>query len=168
MPRATSHSTAPSSVGPLLTALTPQLTGEGIPIGAKLDPSDQQFMEAPNVALQGTLVVAGTGTGVVVSTGAKTVFGTIARLSSAGTNRRTTLESEVLHVRDAPYASLTEQFVLIIAALASTVALLMLILWLAWLRKSYPDYLSTSAMLVNLVSIFVAFIPEVRVGRTKF
>ena len=56
-------------------------------------------MEAPNVALQGTLVVAGTGTGVVVLTGAKTVFGTIARLSSAGGNRRTTLETEVLRVR---------------------------------------------------------------------
>ena len=54
-------------------------------------------MEAPNVALQGTLVVAGTG--VVVLTGAKTVFGTIARLSSAGGNRRTTLETEVLRVR---------------------------------------------------------------------
>ena len=53
---------------------------------------------------------------------------------------------------------LTRQFVLIIAGMATVVALIMLILWLAWLRKSYPDYLSTSAMLVNLVSVFVAFI----------
>lgn len=49
---------------------------------------------------------------------------------------------------------------LIIAGLATTVATIMLILWLAWLRRDYPDYLSTSAMLVNLVSVFVAFIPE--------
>ena len=91
------------------------LTGEGIPIGCKLNPQETQFMEATCCALQSTLVVAGSGTGVVVLTGSKTVFGTIARLSSASDNRRTTPENAIL------------RFIIIISSMAIALALIILI-----------------------------------------
>lgn len=65
------------------------MTGESLPIeksalvlpnvadATALTPGD-----LPNIALLGTTVVSGTGTGVVVSTGVRTVFGDISRLAS--------------------------------------------------------------------------------------
>jgi sodium/potassium-transporting ATPase subunit alpha len=50
--------------------------------------------------------------------------------------------------------------VIIIASIALTLATLVVILWAAWIRKSYPGYLSTTQLLVNAMSVLIAVIPE--------
>ena len=44
--------------------------------------------------------------------------------------------------------------------MALTFAILVVILWAAWLRKSYPGYLSTTQLLVDAMSVLIAVIPE--------
>lgn len=124
------------------------LTGESDAIPAAIDSTDCNFLETRNVALQGTLCTSGSGMGIVVQTGDNTVFGRIAKLSSQSSGRRTTLEAEIL------------RFVTIIASLAIVVASLIIILWAAWLRVKYPNFISVSGLLINVVSVMVAFIPE--------
>ncbi|KAF9078729.1 hypothetical protein BDP27DRAFT_1441123 [Rhodocollybia butyracea] len=51
------------------------------------------------------------------------------------------------------------RFVLLIAAMAFTVAALIVILWAAWLRPDHPGFISVPSLLVDCVSVAVAFIP---------
>ncbi|RPD63077.1 sodium-potassium ATPase [Lentinus tigrinus ALCF2SS1-6] len=124
------------------------LTGESEPIAGRIDMTDKNFLETKNIALQGTHCVSGSGLGLVIQTGDNTVFGRIAKLSSMEATRMTTLQREILY------------FVLIIASLATAVAVLIVILWAAWLRRSFPSYINVSGLLIDVVSVMVAFIPE--------
>ncbi|KAI0735310.1 sodium-potassium ATPase [Earliella scabrosa] len=124
------------------------LTGESEPVAGRVDSTDRNFLETKNIALQGTHCVSGSGMGVVILTGDNTVFGRIAKLSSMEASRMTSLQREILY------------FVLIIASLATAVAVLIVILWAAWLRRSYPDYINVPILLIDVVSVMVAFIPE--------
>ncbi|KAG8712443.1 hypothetical protein FRC11_000131 [Ceratobasidium sp. 423] len=116
------------------------LTGESEPIPATTHYTDENFLETRNIALQGTYCVSGSGMGIVVQVGDGTVFGRIARLSTGpNTNGKnsltaglTTLQREIL------------RFVLIIAGL----------------RRDYPDYINIPTLLIDVVSVMVAFIPE--------
>ncbi|KAI0762858.1 sodium-potassium ATPase [Fomes fomentarius] len=124
------------------------LTGESEPIAGRINMTDINFLETKNIALQGTHCVSGSGIGMVILTGDSTVFGRIAKLSTMEASRLTTLQRELLH------------FVLIIASLATAVAVLIVILWAAWLRRSYPNYINVPTLLIDVVSVMVAFIPE--------
>ncbi|KAF9554795.1 sodium-potassium ATPase [Agrocybe pediades] len=124
------------------------LTGESEPVSGRTVMTDTNFLETKNIALQGTHCISGSGIGLVVQTGDNTVFGVIAKLSSNEQTRLTTLQRELL------------RFVAIIAILATTVAIIMVILWAAWLRKDHPDYINVSTLLIDVVSVMVAFIPE--------
>lgn len=124
------------------------LTGESEPIQGTIEHSDPNFLETKNIGLQGTLCVGGSGLGAVIQTGDQTVFGRIARLSSSGAPSLTTLQREIL------------RFVLIIVTLALTIAIIVIILWAAWLRRDHPGFISNSALVVNVVAVCVAFIPE--------
>ncbi|OCH96530.1 sodium-potassium ATPase [Obba rivulosa] len=124
------------------------LTGESEPVSGRIEKTDDNFLETKNIALQGTHCVNGSGVGVVIQTGDNTVFGRIANLSSHEPTRLTTLQREILH------------FVFIIAGLATAVAILIIILWAAWLRQSHPSYIDVSGLLIDVVSVMVAFIPE--------
>ncbi|EMD41765.1 hypothetical protein CERSUDRAFT_90341 [Gelatoporia subvermispora B] len=124
------------------------LTGESEPISGRVEKTDDNFLETKNIALQGTHCVNGSGVGVVIQTGNNTVFGRIAKLSSHEPTRLTTLQREILH------------FVFIIAGLATVVAILIVILWAAWLRVAHPSYINISGLLIDIVSVMVAFIPE--------
>lgn len=130
------------------------LTGESEAITATLDCTDDNFLESKNVGLQGTHCTSGNGMAIVIQTGDNTVFGRIAKLSSASTGSLTTLQREIL------------RFVLIIGALALFTAIIVIILWGAWLRVDYPNYLSVPGMLVDVISVLVAFIPEGLPGRS--
>lgn len=133
------------------------LTGESEPIPATAHHTDTNFLETRNIALQGTYCVSGSGVGLVVQVGDGTVFGRIARLST-GPNANgggnsltaglTTLQREIL------------RFVLAIAGMASALAILIVILWAAWLRRDHPDYINIPTLLIDVVSVMVAFIPE--------
>ncbi|KAH8115708.1 sodium-potassium ATPase [Phellopilus nigrolimitatus] len=124
------------------------LTGESEPIAGRVEKTDDNFLETKNIALQGTHCVSGSGMGVVIQTGDLTVFGRIAKLSSMSSGGLTTLQREILRV------------VIMIASLAFSVALIIIILWAAWLRRSFPSYINVSKLLIDVVSVMVAFIPE--------
>ncbi|KAF8493698.1 sodium-potassium ATPase [Russula emetica] len=124
------------------------LTGESEPIAGRLEKTNDNILETKNIALQGTLCVNGSGLGLVFQIGDNTVFGRIAKLSSTESPSMTTLQREIF------------RFVVIIASLATLVAIIIVILWAAWLRNSYPNYINTPTLLIDIVSVMVAFIPE--------
>lgn len=76
------------------------------------------------------------------------MFGRIAKLSSSGAPSMTTLQREIL------------RFVLIIVTLALSIALLVIILWAAWLNKKHKGFITTSVLVIDVVAVCVAFIPE--------
>ncbi|RSH91845.1 hypothetical protein EHS25_009215 [Saitozyma podzolica] len=124
------------------------LTGESEPIPGSIEQTDANMLETRNIGLQGTLCVSGSGVGVVIQTGESTVFGRIAKLSSTGAPALTTIQREIL------------RFVIIIVSLAITIALIVIILWAAWLNKDHYGFINTSTLVIDIVSVCVAFIPE--------
>ena len=124
------------------------LTGESEPVRATVDATNDNFLETKNIGLQGSLCVSGSGMGVVVLTGDETVFGRVAKLSSKGAPALTPLQKEIL------------RFVFIIVVLAISTAVLIIILWAAWLRPDHPGFITNSALVIDIVSVCVAFIPE--------
>jgi sodium/potassium-transporting ATPase subunit alpha len=41
-----------------------------------------------------------------------------------------------------------------------SIAVLVVVLWAAWIRKAYPGYLGTAQLLINAMSVLIAVIPE--------
>lgn len=124
------------------------LTGESEPIAGTVNCTDDNFLESKNIGLQGTLCVGGSGLGLVIQTGDNTVFGRIAALSAKGGPALTTLQREIAH------------FVWIIVGFALSIALIIIILWAAWLNPRHHGFMSASTLVINVVSVCVAFIPE--------
>jgi len=124
------------------------LTGESEAIQGTIEHTDSNFLETKNIGLQGTLCVGGSGLGAVIQAGDSTVFGRIARLSSTGAPTFTTLQREIF------------RFVLIIISIAITISVIIIILWAVWLRKDYPGFISNATLVVDVVAVCVAFIPE--------
>ncbi len=124
------------------------LTGESMPIAGTTDSTDDNYLETRCIGMQGTHCIAGSGKGVVVATGDRTVFGRIAKLTSAPNNARTTLQKEIL------------RFVLIIVSLMLFFVILVVIIWAAYLRPKYPNYINVAQLIVSLVSVGIAFVPE--------
>ncbi|KAM4062702.1 E1-E2 ATPase domain-containing protein [Hirsutella rhossiliensis] len=124
------------------------LTGESRPIAATVNHTDSNYLETHNIGLQGTHCIIGSGTGIVVATGDRTVFGRIATLTNEPNPKMTTLEREVLY------------FVLFICAIMFTMITVVLIVWGAWLRRDYPNWINVATLIVDCVSVAVAFIPE--------
>ncbi|KAK0185050.1 hypothetical protein F5146DRAFT_1105906 [Armillaria mellea] len=123
------------------------LTGESNAIPATVEKTNPNFMESRNIALQGTLCVGGGGLGVCVCLGDKTVFGRIAKQAASERPGRTSLESEIRRI------------ILIICSMALTIDIIFVILWAAWLRRDHPNFIPVPVLLINLVSVAVAFIP---------
>lgn len=126
------------------------LTGESKPIAATAlsDAKNSNYLESPCIGMQGTFVTSGSGKGIVVNTGDNTIFGTIAKLTSQPKKGLTPMQWEIL------------RFVIFTSAVIVVLAVLVIILWAAWLRKDHHDWISVSALIVDIVSISVAFIPE--------
>ncbi|KAG6016054.1 hypothetical protein E4U54_002417 [Claviceps lovelessii] len=124
------------------------LTGEADEIEGVIDSTDDNFLESRNIALMGTLVVNGSGVGVVILTGPRSVMGRIARATAATEERATLIQKEIW------------RFVYIIVALTICLALLILFTWIGWLRRDHFAFMNVVAMLTNVMSCVVAFIPE--------
>ncbi|KAG5916864.1 hypothetical protein E4U42_007466 [Claviceps africana] len=124
------------------------LTGESRPIPATVDSTDANYLETHNIGLQGTHCSIGSATGIVVATADRTVFGRIATLTNEPKTKMTTLEKEVLH------------FVFIICAIMLAMIIIVVVAWAAWLRTSHPDWINVPTLIVDCVSVAVAFIPE--------
>ncbi|KAF7162408.1 hypothetical protein CNMCM6106_009382 [Aspergillus hiratsukae] len=124
------------------------LTGESLPINGTVDSTDENYLETHSIGLQGTHCVSGSVTGIVVSTGDATVFGRIAKLTSEAKTGLTTLEKDVL------------RFVALIVSIMLTMIIVIIIVWAAWLRKDHPDWINVPTLIVDCVSVAIAFIPE--------
>ncbi|KAB8289830.1 hypothetical protein EYC80_010462 [Monilinia laxa] len=124
------------------------LTGESLPLSGMVDNTDENYLETKCIGLQGTHCISGSGIGIVVATGDTTVFGRIAQLTNTPKTGMTTLEREVFN------------FVLVIVTIMGTMIVLVIIIWAAYLRKSYPDWINVPTLIVDCVSVAIAFIPE--------
>lgn len=124
------------------------LNGESEPVKCTTQCTDRNFMETKNLMFFGCNVVEGTGTGMVIATGDRTVFGDIARMAGAPGTEQSTLHREI------------SRFVLVIVALSLSTGLIAFLGWLLWLRRSHPAAQTLSGMIVNCISLIVAFVPE--------
>ncbi|KAI2601980.1 calcium ATPase [Hypoxylon sp. NC1633] len=124
------------------------LTGESLPLAATVYSTDDNYLETRCIGLQGTHCVSGSCIGLVVATGDRTVFGRIAALTNEPKAKMTTLEREVLY------------FVIIICSIMFTMIVVVVIVWGAWLRTAHPGWINVPTLIVDCVSVAIAFIPE--------
>jgi sodium/potassium-transporting ATPase subunit alpha len=124
------------------------LTGESAAIEGTCEYTNEQYTESKNIAFMTTLITNGQGQGIVIETGNSTCMGSIASLTNQADEKETSLQKEL------------KRFVIIIATSAIIMALIVVVVWAAWLRNSYPNYINVSSLLVNTISVMVAFIPE--------
>jgi sodium/potassium-transporting ATPase subunit alpha len=124
------------------------LTGETLPLLGAVQSTDDNYLETACIGMAGTHCVSGTAWGLVLETGDRTIFGRIAKLTSTPKQGLTPLQKEIYY------------FVGIIVALMLTFIVLVIIVWATWLRKRHPDWISVPVLIVDCVSVAVAFIPE--------
>ncbi|KAF2440321.1 calcium ATPase [Karstenula rhodostoma CBS 690.94] len=124
------------------------LTGESEPCPATTEATEDNYLETHNIGMQGTHCISGSCIGICVATGDSTIFGRIAKLTSEPKTGMTPLQKEIL------------RFVLIICVFITCVVILIVVLWAAWLRKDYPNWIDVPLLIVDCVSCAVAFIPE--------
>ena len=124
------------------------LTGESEAVEGTVESTDERYVESKNMAFMTTLITNGKGKGVVVGTGENTMIGKIAKLTTDTGKTKTSLHIEL------------QRFIIIIGVAAVLMAILCITLWSAWLRVKHPDYIKLPDMMVNTISVIVAFIPE--------
>ncbi|THY98894.1 putative Na/K ATPase alpha 1 subunit [Aureobasidium pullulans] len=124
------------------------LTGESDEIEGSVDSTDKNFLESRNIALMGTIVTNGSATGIIVLTGKNTCMGRISSAMAGAKEQPTLIQMEI------------SRFVRIIVCLTIVLASAILLTWVGWLRRDHPAYMSTVAMLNNVMGCVVAFIPE--------
>lgn len=124
------------------------LTGESAPVPGSIDSTDNNYLETHCIGMQGTHCISGSAIGICVSTGDRTVFGRIAKLTNAPSTGMTLLQKEIL------------RFIIIICSLMIFFNIIVIICWTAWLRHSHPSWISVAGLIVDIVTVAVAFIPE--------
>lgn len=124
------------------------LTGESAPLAAVTESTDPNYLETRNIGFAGTHCTSGTGSGLVVATGDKTVFGHIAKLTSTPSTARSPLQKEII------------RFVFLIVTLMITMNIVVLGVWAGFIRRAHPGYMPVAALIVNIVSVAIAFVPE--------
>jgi sodium/potassium-transporting ATPase subunit alpha len=124
------------------------LTGESQPVPGAVNFTDKNYLETQNIGMQGTHCISGSVLGITVSTGDKTVFGKIARLTNTPKGGMTTLQKEIL------------RFVIIICSLMIFFNIVVIICWGAWLRHAHPNWITVGGLIIDIVTVAVAFVPE--------
>ncbi|KAI8985775.1 E1-E2 ATPase-domain-containing protein [Trametes punicea] len=124
------------------------LTGESDMVPGTLDLTSDNALETRNLALASTFVVQGSCTGVVFAIGDKSVIGRIVAMSGKAQFKLTTVQKEVWF------------FTKIISTLALGLFALSLIVWAAWLRRSFPGFETASEAIVNSIGCLTAFVPQ--------
>lgn len=118
-------------------------------IPGSIDATSDNALETRNLALTSTFVVQGTCTGIVFAIGDKTVMGRIVAMSGETKFKLTTVQREVWF------------FTKIISALALGLFVISIIVWAAWLRKSFPGFEDASGAIINSIGCLTAFVPQV-------
>lgn len=124
------------------------LTGESDAIDGTVYCTELQYNEAKNIAFMTSLITNGSGKGVVIKTGDDTMIGNITKMTTKTKNEQTSLQKDIT------------RFVILIAILAGVTSSLIAIVWGTYLNPYFPGFLDVSGMLVNLISVAVAFVPE--------
>jgi sodium/potassium-transporting ATPase subunit alpha len=124
------------------------LTGESVPLHGTVESTDDNILETACIGMAGTHCVAGSATGIAIETGDHTVFGRIAKLTSAPKEGLTPLQRELYY------------FIGLIVALMLVMIVVVIIVWASWLRKAHPSWITVPILIVDCVSVAVAFIPE--------
>ncbi|KAK5054526.1 hypothetical protein LTR84_001417 [Exophiala bonariae] len=124
------------------------LTGESLPLPASTTSTDANYLETRSIGMQGTHCTTGSGIGIVVSTGDSTVFGHIAKLTNQPSTGQTTLQREIM------------RFVIIIVSLMVLMNIIVIAVWAGYIRKEHPGYMPVASLIVNIVSVAIAFVPE--------
>lgn len=124
------------------------LNGESKPVKATVISNDDNILESTSMAMQGTICIGGHGRGIVVATGSNTIFGKIAKLSSKQKEGFTTIQLELF------------RFMSIIFGIALTLVVIILIVWGAYVKKHYPEWLTPPNLVGAIVSCFFTIIPE--------
>ncbi|KAJ5605449.1 hypothetical protein N7510_008230 [Penicillium lagena] len=124
------------------------VTGESNSVKGSVDSTSDNYLETRCIGLQGTHCVSGNATGIVVATGDSTVFGRIAKLAGEPKTGLTTIEKEVL------------RFVVLIFVIMVTWIVILASVWGGWLHKKHPDYINVATLIVDCVSVAIAYIPE--------
>ena len=114
-----------------------------------VDASSDNPLETRNLALTSTFVVQGTCTGVCFAIGDRSVMGGIVAMSGTTKFKLTTVQKEVWF------------FTKIISALALSLFVISMIVWAAWLRKSFPGFETASGAIINSIGCLTAFVPQV-------
>ena len=126
------------------------LTGESEAIEGTIECTDERYVESKNIAFMTTLITNGQGKGIVVAVGGETMMGKIAGLTYTSNQKETSLQKEL------------KRFVAIIATAAVITAFSVVLTWYFWLHKKYPNYINIPSLMVNTISVMIAFIPEGR------
>ncbi|KAF9580508.1 hypothetical protein BGW38_002829 [Lunasporangiospora selenospora] len=124
------------------------LTGESEAVDASVEVTDDNFLESKNIAFMGTHIIQGSCVGIVILKGSNTLMGRINKLTSGRKEKKTIIQQEI------------SRFVQIIVCLTVFLVILILAVWLAWIRREYPKFMPTATLLVTLMGCVVAFIPE--------
>ncbi|TFK84922.1 calcium ATPase transmembrane domain M-containing protein [Polyporus arcularius HHB13444] len=124
------------------------LTGESDMIPGMLDLTSENALETRNLALTSTFVVQGNCTGVVFAVGDKSVMGRIVAMSGKNKFKLTTVQKEIWF------------FTKIVSTLALGLFGLSLIIWAAWLRRSFPGFETASGAIINSIGCLTAFVPQ--------
>ncbi|KAF7797702.1 hypothetical protein EIP86_008902 [Pleurotus ostreatoroseus] len=124
------------------------LTGESDMIPGAVDATSDNALETRNLALTSTFVVQGTCTGVVFAIGDKSVMGRIVAMSGETKFKLTTVQREVWF------------FTKIISGLALLLFIISIVVWAAWLRKSFPGFETASGAIINSIGCLTAFVPQ--------
>jgi sodium/potassium-transporting ATPase subunit alpha len=124
------------------------LTGESDAIEACVNATDDNFLESKNIAFMGTHVIQGSCIGVVILKGNDTLMGRINKLTTGRKPKTTIIQKEI------------SRFIRIIITMTISLILLITVVWLAWLHRDHPNFMSVAVLLVTLMGCVIAFIPE--------
>ena len=118
-------------------------------IPGSVDATSDNALETRNLALTSTFVVQGSCVGVAFAIGDKTVMGRIVAMSGETKFKLTTVQREVWF------------FTKIISGLALLLFIISIVIWAAWLRKSFPGFETASGAIINSIGCLTAFVPQV-------
>ncbi|KAJ2584580.1 hypothetical protein GGH95_000285 [Coemansia sp. RSA 1836] len=123
------------------------LTGAANPTIGTVSYTNGNYLETRNMAMMGANITQGQCTGVVVATGDRTVLGRVTQLTLHKKAARTLLQIEVHRLVNG------------LTTVSLIVGALFILLWVVWLRTSYPGFMSVSDALANGFGVLVTFVP---------
>ncbi|KAF7355408.1 Calcium ATPase transmembrane domain M-containing protein [Mycena sanguinolenta] len=124
------------------------LTGESDMIPGTIDATSDNALETRNLAFTSTFVVQGSCTGVTFAIGDNSVMGRIVSMSGTEKFKLTSVQREVWF------------FTKVVSGIALSFFILSIVIWAAWLRRTFPGYETASGAIINSLGCLTAFIPQ--------